>query len=64
MSRTRSEIDARYTVSASPLYPAATVTVTGFGFFDTIHGQNGVAANGIELHPILQICFGKDCTPT
>jgi hypothetical protein len=28
-------------------------TVTGVAFFDFIHGQTGVAANGIELHPIL-----------
>ncbi len=64
MSRTRSEIDAKYTVTASPQYPAAVVTVRGIGFFDFLHGQNGVAPNAIELHPILQICFGKDCTPT
>jgi hypothetical protein len=30
--------------------------VTGVGFFDRVHGQDGVAqANGIELHPILKI---------
>src|SRR5262249_26659759 len=28
------------------------VSVTGVGFFDRLHGQEGVAANGIELHPI------------
>jgi hypothetical protein len=33
------------------------VTVTGVGFFDPIHGQDGVAPNGIELHPILDIKF-------
>lgn len=33
------------------------VTVTGVGFFDPIHGQTGVAPNGIELHPILSITF-------
>src|SRR3954454_20531840 len=27
--------------------------VTGVAFFDFQHGQTGVAANGIELHPIL-----------
>jgi hypothetical protein len=30
-----------------------TATITGVGFFDFIHGQTGVAPNGIELHPIL-----------
>jgi len=33
------------------------VTVTGIGFFDPIHGQTGVAPNGVELHPILEIIF-------
>jgi hypothetical protein len=33
------------------------VTVTGVGFFDRIHGQTGVAPNGIELHPVLDIQF-------
>jgi hypothetical protein len=26
-------------------------TISGVGFFDEIHGQKGVAPNGIELHP-------------
>jgi hypothetical protein len=33
------------------------VTVMGIGFFDPIHGQEGVAPNGVELHPILEITF-------
>jgi hypothetical protein len=28
-------------------------TITGVAFFDVIHGQRGVAPNGIELHPVL-----------
>jgi hypothetical protein len=28
-------------------------TIVGVGFFDRIHGQMGVAPNGIELHPVL-----------
>jgi hypothetical protein len=27
--------------------------VTGVAFFDFLHGQTGVARNGIELHPVL-----------
>jgi hypothetical protein len=27
--------------------------VTGVAFFDYLHGQTGVAPNGIELHPVL-----------
>ena len=29
------------------------VRITGVGFFDYIHGQRGVAPNGIELHPVV-----------
>src|SRR5260370_24033532 len=38
-----------------------TVTIVGVPFFDFMHGQTGVAPNGIELHAILSVCFGKDC---
>ena len=30
-----------------------TATLTGVGFFDFLHGQTGVAPNGIELHPVI-----------
>jgi len=30
------------------------VRITGVAFFDFLHGQRGVAPNGIELHPVLQ----------
>jgi len=33
------------------------VRVTGVGFFDYVHGQSGVAPNGIELHPVLDVEF-------
>src|SRR3954462_3352206 len=29
-----------------------TATIDGVGFFDAIHGQRGIAPNGIELHPV------------
>jgi hypothetical protein len=61
ISSARSLVDSKYTVSSSPQYPSATITVRGVGFFDVLHGQNGVAPNAIELHPVLEICFGKDC---
>lgn len=32
-----------------------TVNVTGVGFFDYLHNQDGVAVNGVELHPVLAI---------
>ena len=33
------------------------VRITGVGFFDYLHGQRGVAPNGIELHPVLGVEF-------
>ncbi|HEX9375746.1 MAG TPA: hypothetical protein VGB19_05860 [Actinomycetota bacterium] len=30
-----------------------TATITGVGFYDAKHGQDGEAPNGIELHPVL-----------
>jgi hypothetical protein len=35
-------------------------TITGVGFWDEIHGQSGVAPNGIELHPALS--FDGTCS--
>jgi len=32
---------------------SSTATITGVGFFDVLHGQTGVAPNGIELHPVI-----------
>jgi hypothetical protein len=31
--------------------------ITGVGFFDRVHGQLGIAPNGIELHPVIDIEF-------
>jgi len=33
------------------------VQLSGIGFFDFVHGQDGVAQNGIELHPVIDIEF-------
>jgi hypothetical protein len=40
-------------VARSRVRVCALAKVTGVAFFDPIHGQDGVAPNGIELHPIL-----------
>jgi hypothetical protein len=40
------------------------VQIKGVGFFDFIHGQTGVAPNGVELHPILDITFTAQSTTT
>jgi hypothetical protein len=39
-----------------------TATITGVAFFDVIHGQRGVAPNGIELHPALSFTTTSSCT--
>ena len=40
------------------------VTLTGVAFFDFLHGQTGVAPNGIELHPVLSIAVATSPTAT
>jgi hypothetical protein len=45
----------RYRVLRRPLR----VLLTGVAFFDKIHGQKGVAPNGIELHPVLGIAKAR-----
>jgi hypothetical protein len=59
MSRARAQLfrscglpppDPRSTAPFVRLRGAA--TITGVGFLDTVHGQTGVARNGIELHPV------------
>lgn len=55
----RTAFDARYNVTTSFQTANVPVTVTGVGFFDFLHGQTGVAPNGIELHAILNIQFGS-----
>lgn len=39
----------------SPVPGHPVVNLTGVGFFDKLHGQRGVAPNGIELHPVLSV---------
>ena len=60
----RAEFDARFTPTGSFQTANLSVTVTGVGFFDFLHGQTGVAPNGIELHAVLDIQFGTGGTPT
>jgi hypothetical protein len=42
-----------YPSSSSFTDLSGAATITGVGFFDFIHGQNGVGPNGVELHPVL-----------
>ena len=60
----RSEFNAQYTATSNFQTANVPVTITGVGFFDFLHGQTGVAPNGIELHAVLDIQFGTGGTPT
>jgi hypothetical protein len=56
MSRAKSRLQHACGVpSASFARLQGTATFSGVGFFDFIHGQTGVAPNGIELHPVLSV---------
>ncbi len=35
--------------------------ITGVPMFDILHGQTGVAPNGIEIHPVLSVAFVSGC---
>ncbi|MGZ3457806.1 MAG: Ig-like domain-containing protein, partial [Archangium sp.] len=39
-----------------------TVSIIGVGYFDPMHGQTGVAPDGLELHAVRGICWGTNCT--
>jgi len=64
IQKARAIFDARYTPTSSFQAANVPVTVTGVGFFDFLHGQAGVAPNGIELHAVLDVQFGTGGTPT
>jgi hypothetical protein len=53
----RAQFDAKYTASSSFQTANIPVRLSGVAFFDFLHGQTGVAPNGIELHPLLNIDF-------
>jgi hypothetical protein len=58
IQKARGEFDAKYTATSSFRTANVPVTITGVGFFDFLHGQTGVAPNGIELHAVLDVQFG------
>jgi hypothetical protein len=57
ISQARAGFDSHYVATSSFQSVNVSVIVTGIGFFDRLHGQTGVAPNGIELHPVLSIDF-------
>src|SRR5207249_3427110 len=61
IAHARAAIDGRLAPGSGTLLPNVTVTVAGVGYWDVNAGESGAAPNGIELHPVLAICFGRDC---
>jgi hypothetical protein len=59
----RAEFDAKFNATTSFQTANIPVRVTGVGMFDFLHGQTGVAPNGIELHPVLDIVFNPSSSP-
>ena len=59
ISRARSQFDARFTATSTMKSTSTPVTIKGIGFWDYKHGQIGIAPNGIEIHPVLDITFGS-----
>ena len=55
ISGARTTWKSTYPLSTSWHYIHRSVRLRGLGFFDVLHGQTGVAPNGIELHPIIGV---------
>jgi hypothetical protein len=55
IAQARAKFDAAFTVGTSFQDVNIPVQIKGVGMFDFLHGQRGVAPNGIELHPVLDI---------
>jgi lamin tail-like protein len=63
ITNARLKFNAMFTAGTSFQFANVPVQVTGVGMFDFLHGQTGVAPNGIELHPILDIVFANSSSP-
>src|SRR5215469_1464690 len=63
ISASRAAFNARFTAISSLQKANIPVQITGVGFFDSLHGQTGVAPNGIELHPVLNIKLSPSTSP-
>ena len=54
----RNQFNAMFTPTTNFQDANIPVQITGVGFFDYNEGQEGIAPNAIELHPIIDIVFG------
>ena len=59
ISNARSQFTSQFTPSSSFQTANVPVQITGIAMFDFLHGQTGVAPNGIEIHPVTNIVFGN-----
>lgn len=62
ITNARNEFNARFTATTSFQTANIPVQIKGVGMFDFLHGQTGVAPNGIELHPVLDVIFNPGTT--
>jgi hypothetical protein len=62
ISQVRGEVSARLGTPADTVQPLPKpwlVEIIGPAFFDFSHGQDGLAKNCIEIHPVMEITFVK-----
>ena len=57
IAHARAQFDAKFTATEEFQDVNVPVQITGVGFFDYQEGQEGIAPNAIELHPIIDIIF-------
>lgn len=57
IAHARAQFDAMFTATTAFQTVNIPVQITGVGFFDYLEGQEGLAPNGVELHPIIDILF-------
>jgi len=57
IAHARAQFDAKFTATQDFQTVNVPVQITGVGFFDYQEGQEGIAPNGIELHPVIDIVF-------
>ena len=57
IAHARAQFDAVFSATTNFQDADVPVRITGVGFFDYLEGQEGVAPNGVELHPVIDIIF-------
>jgi len=53
IANARDAFNANFRATTSAKVTNTPVRISGVGFWDDVHGQRGVAPNGVELHPVL-----------